>query len=132
MTEGRVAQIVCQTGCRNDGSNLSEQGVGEFGVASDELVRHVVAQGTAYAGHLERVGEAVVHEDTSRKWEHLRLVLQPAEGSREDEPVVIALEFASVVVTLGVSFLLSEPFVGYQLLPVHKYKTMSSFLVRNH
>ena len=70
------------------------------------MARHVVAERHAHGGHFERVGEAVVHEDAARQGEHLRLVLQAAEGCREDETVVIALELRAVVVALQVAVLL--------------------------
>ena len=68
------------------------------------------------------MGEAVVHKDAARQGEYLCLVLQTAEGSREDESVVVAFEFATVVVSLGMAFLLSEPLIGNQLLPLHADK----------
>ena len=66
----------------------------------------VVAEGASYAGHFEAVGETVVDEDATREGEHLRLVLQAAEGCREDETVVVALELRAVVVALQVAVLL--------------------------
>ena len=58
-------------------------------------------------------------EDAARQREDLRLVLQPAECRREDETVVIALEFRAVIVALCMLVFLSETLVGYQLFPFH-------------
>jgi hypothetical protein len=65
------------------------------------------------------VGQAVVDEDAAWEWKDLSLVLQTTEWSREDEPVVIALEFRAVVLALDVKMLLSEAYVGNELMPVH-------------
>ena len=79
----------------------------------------VVAKRKPHAGHLEAVGEAVVHEDTARQGEHLGLVLHAPERRGEYQSVVITLEFGTVVVAHRVAMLLSEPFVGYKSVPVH-------------
>ena len=115
VAEGRVAHVVGQTGRRDDGAYLLEERAGEFGMAVAEDAPHVVAERHAHAGHLQGMGEAVVNEDAARQGEHLCLVLQPAEGSREDEAVVVALELRSVVVALGVAILLPESLVGNEL-----------------
>lgn len=60
-----------------------------------------------------------MHEDASRKREHLRLILQAAERSRIDKPVAITFEFRAVVVAQRMPLLLSEPFIADELLPVH-------------
>ena len=70
--------------------------------------------------------QPVVHEDAAGQGEHLRLVLQPAEGGRENKPVIVAFELRTVVVSLGVPMLLSEPFVAYQLLPIHHNECKSN------
>lgn len=63
--------------------------------------------------------QPVVYENAARQREHLRFVLQPAEWGREYQPVVVTFEFGAVVVTKAVPLLLPEPFVRYQLFPVH-------------
>ena len=55
------------------------------------------------------MSQSVVHKDATRKGKHLCLVLQPAEGSREDETVVVALKLRAVVAVLFLA-LQSEPF----------------------
>ena len=65
------------------------------------------------------MGQAVVHKDASRQGEHLSLVLQASERSRKDQPVVVAFELRAVIMALRMTVLLTEPFVGYQLLPIH-------------
>ena len=60
-----------------------------------------------------------MYENTPREREYLCLVLQPPEGGREDQSVVVAFELRPVIMTLGMPVLLTESFVGYQLLPVH-------------
>lgn len=49
----------------------------------------------------------------------MRFVLQTAEWSREYQAVIVALKFRAVVVAEAVSLLLPEPFVRYELFPVH-------------
>ena len=66
--------------------------------------------------------QPVVHENTARQREHLRLVLQPAERSREDETVIVPLEFRTVLLALCVQGLQTETFVGDELFPVHIIK----------
>ena len=58
-------------------------------------------------------------EDAPWQGKYLGLVLQTTEWSREDESVVIALEFCAVVLALDVQMLLSEAYVGNELMPVH-------------
>ena len=101
---------------------MSDEVRGKFRMEQQEPVDHIVAQGHAHTGHLERVGEAVVDEDAAGQREHLSLVLQPAERSRENQSVVVALELRPVVVALGVAMFLSEPLVGNELKPVHSCK----------
>ena len=79
----------------------------------------IVAQRHTHTCHFQTVSETVVDEDASRKREDLSLVLQPAECRREDETVVIALEFRAIVVAFGVLMLLSEALVRYELFPFH-------------
>ena len=111
MTEGRIAQVVCQTGCAHDGSYLFEERILQFRTLLDDAAGDVVAQRHAHARYFQAVGEAVVYEDAARQREYLRLVLQPAECRREDEAVVIALEFRAIVVAFGMLMLLSEALV---------------------
>ena len=62
---------------------------------------------------------AIVHEDASRKGEHLRLVLQTTEWGGENQTVVVAFELRPIIITLWVAMLLSEALIRYQLLPIH-------------
>ena len=57
------------------------------------------------------MGQAVVHEDAPGKRKHLGLVLQAAERGREDQPVVVALEFGAVLFPFLVQVLKPEAFV---------------------
>ena len=138
MAKGRVAHVVSQAGCCHNLPDLTQEADGALGESPHDLLGHIVAKGHAHAGDLEGVGEAVVYEDASREGEHLCLVLQPAEGGWEDETVVVALELRTIVVTFGMTVLLAESFVGYQLLPIHhngckdtKIKRISRIILRN-
>jgi len=51
--------------------------------------------------------------------EYLRLILQPSERSREYQAVVVTLKLRTVVMPLGMTVLLSQPSIRYQLLPIH-------------
>ena len=89
----------------------------------------IVTERHAHTGHLQRVCEPVVHEDAARQGEYLCLVLQSAERSREDKPVVIALKLRAIVVAIGMPVLLTETFVGNKLLPIHRRKVTKKFRV---
>jgi hypothetical protein len=52
-----------------------------------------------------------VYEDASWQGEHLRLVLQATEGCREDETVVVTLEFRTVIMALRMALFLTESLV---------------------
>ena len=84
MPEGWVAHIVCQTSRTYDGTDFFEQRVAQFGMALNQGASHIVAQRHAHRGHFKAMCKAVVHEYTARQGEHLRLVLQSSERSRED------------------------------------------------
>ena len=119
MPKGRIAQVVCQTGCTHDGSYLFEEGILQFRTLLDDAAGDVVAQRHAHARYFQAVGEAVVYEDAARKRKHLRLVLHTAERRREDKAVIVALEFRAVVVAHGMVIFLPKALIGNELLPVH-------------
>ena len=96
VAEGGIAQIVCQTGGTDDGTDAFECGYVFSAVAWDEQARYVSSQGASYAGNFEGVGEAIVHKDATREGKHLGLVLQPTEGGRKDESVVVTLKFCAL------------------------------------
>ena len=97
-----------QTGGSHNLPNLLKKRILQFGMLHDEFLGDVVAQRHADTCYLERVGQAVMHEDASRQGEYLGLVLKPTEGSGENQAVIVAFELRSVVVALGVAMLLSE------------------------
>lgn len=122
VAEGRVAQVVRQSGSLDDGANLLEERAPQFGMALGEDACHVVAERLAERRDFERVGQTVVDEDAAGQGEHLRLVLQTPEGRRVNETVAVALELRAVVMPL-VPRLLSETLVGDKLLPIHSHKS---------
>ena len=79
MTERRIAQIMCQTGCTYDGTYLFDERILQLRPLPDDVSGNVVANLHAHTRHLQTVGEAVVNEDAARQRENLRLVLQAAE-----------------------------------------------------
>ncbi|CUO95167.1 Uncharacterised protein [Segatella copri] len=79
MTERRIAQIMCQTGCTYDGTYLLDERILQFRPLLDDTSGNVVTYRHAHTRHLQTVGEAVVNEDAARQRENLRLVLQAAE-----------------------------------------------------
>ena len=119
MSERWVAHVVRQASGTDDGTTFCDVRISEFGMQLKESARYVVAQRTPYAGHFEGVCQAVVDEDAAWERKDLSLVLQTTEWSREDESVVIALEFRAVVLALDVKMLLAETYVGNELMPVH-------------
>ena len=92
MAKGRIAQIVGKAGGGNNRTDFLEQRTLEFRMSDNQLFGHIIAQRHAHAGHLKRVGEAVMHEDATWQRKHLRLVLQSAEGCRENQAVVVAFK----------------------------------------
>ena len=122
MAEGRVTHIVGQAGRGHDLSYLGNERAQRLSLGK-KMLGHIVAQRHAHTGHFERVGEAVMYEDAARQGEHLRLVLQSAERSRKDKPVVVALELRAIVMPLGMTMFLTETAVGYELIPVHNHGT---------
>ena len=110
---------MCQAGGRYDGTSFAQVASGQLRMLLQECPRNIDAQGTSYAGHLQPVGLPVVDEYASREREHLRFVLLTSERCREYKTVLIALEFRAVVFPDLVIFFQSQPFVGYQLLPIH-------------
>ena len=119
MTKRRIAQIMCQAGCTHDGSDFLEERILQLRALLDDVTGDIVAQRHTHTCHFQAVSETVVYEDAARQRENLRLVLQPAESRREDESVVIALEFRAIVVAFGMFMLLSEALVRYELFPFH-------------
>ena len=120
MSERRVAQVVGEAGGTHNAAQLGEMRAVEFGVLLQDEATHVVAQAASHTAHLEAVGKPVVYEDAARQGEHLRLVLQTAEGSGEDKAVVVALKLSAVVASL-LYVLLPEPLARQQLFPVHHH-----------
>ena len=96
VSEGGIAQIVCQTGGTDDGTDAFECDYVFSAVAWDKQARHVSSQGASYAGNFEGMSETVVHKYASREGENLGLVLQPTEGGRKDESVVVALKLCAL------------------------------------
>lgn len=122
MSEGRIAQVVSQTGRGDNLSDLLKEGALQFGVLAYELGGYIVAQRHAHTGYLEGMSQTVMNEDATREGEHLCLVLQATERGRENETIVVAFELRTVIVTLGVAILLPQSLIGYQLLPIHHTK----------
>ena len=60
------------------------------------------------------MGEPIVDKNTPGEWEDLRLVLKTTEGSREDQAVIITLEFRAIILAMR-AMLLPEPLVGNKL-----------------
>ena len=108
MAEWRITHVVSQTGGGDDSAKFLDEGAGEFGIATDDILGNIVSEGHTDACHLEGVREAVVYEYASRQREYLCLVLHTTEWSREYQSVVVALELRTVIVPLEMSVLLSE------------------------
>ena len=60
-----------------------------------------------------------MHKDTPGEGKYLGFVLQTTERGRENQTVIVAFEFRTVVMSLGVPMLLSESFIRDKLLPIH-------------
>ncbi len=76
MSEGRVAQVVGQTGSRHYVADRVEGGcVGRILVGGAQGQGDLVGHRASHRRHFEAVGETVVHEDAPWQGEHLRLIL---------------------------------------------------------
>ncbi len=120
MTERRITHVVGKTGRADDSSYFRKQGVGKFRMLLRKCGGNIISERHSHARHLQTVGKAVMYKDAAGQRKHLGLVLHTAEGCRKYQTVVVTFEFATVVMSLNVSFLLSEALVGNKLLPVHK------------
>ena len=43
MTEGWITQVVCQTGCADNGTDLWEQRAGQFRLTFQDTMRHIIS-----------------------------------------------------------------------------------------
>ena len=127
MSEWRIAQIVRQTCCGNNGADFGQIRVLQFGAAGKDGFGYVIAQRTAYAGNFQAMCQPVVYEYAAGQREHLCLVLQSPERCGEDEAVVIPLKFRTVLVTLFMKLFQAESFGGYEGIPVHHVLTFLLF-----
>ena len=125
VTKGGIAHIVRQTGCGDDGADVGEV-EGQLRFLSLNSSADGIAERATDAGDLERVGEAVVDKDLPGEGEDLRLILQPAEGGTEDQPIVVPLVVGSTGL-LGRRLLLAEALTRHESRPVH----LLSFLLRH-
>ena len=119
MPERRIAQVVSQTGRRNNTAERLEHPFGHLGMKFAKLTRRIIAQRAPHAGNLQTVRQPVVHENTSGQREYLRLVLKATKRGREDKPIVIALELRAQFGMSLVAVLLTQTFVGDKLFPIH-------------
>ena len=118
MTEGRVAHVVSKAGGRDDVAQFCEMRTVELRVILQDESADVVAQAAPHTADLEAMRQPVVHEDAARQGKDLRLVLQTPEGGRENQAVVVALEFRTVVALLSSAFQ-SQALAAQKLCPIH-------------
>ena len=103
VAEWRVAEVVGQTGGGNYVAQVVENAYPRFIVVFRAEGRgNFVGHRFADRGDFERVGQTVVDKDTAGQRKNLGLVLEAAEGRREDEPVEIAAEIGPGTSALGV------------------------------
>ena len=119
MSKGWVAQVVSQTGCRNDAANLPNERFGQFRMAFQQYTAHPISQRASHTGNLKAMGKAIVHKDASRQGEHLRFILQAPERRRKDQTVIVTQEVRAVHVALAMVGLHTEALSRYQLSPIH-------------
>ena len=117
MPKGRIAKVVGQA-CRTDyAAQFRKMRVGKVRMPFKQQPAHVIAQAASYTAYLKAVCQPVMDEDATWQREDLRLVLQAAERSREDEPVVVSLELRPVILPVLYAFL-PETLVGKQPPPI--------------
>lgn len=78
-----------------------------------------MSQRAAYARNFEAVCQPVVYKYAAGQGKYLRLVLEPAERSREYHSVVVALEIGACVYAFVMVFLHAEAFGGNEPFPAH-------------
>ena len=91
MAEWRVADIVRQAGCGDDGTEIARFDMVQV-VPGDDLAADHRAQRAADATRLQAVRQAGTHVIAFGKGENLRLVLHPAKRRGEDNAVIVLLE----------------------------------------
>ena len=123
VTEGGIAHVVRQTGCRHDGTDAFEGGAVGGVVLSFQSARDVGTQGAAHARNFEGVRETVVDKNATREGKHLRLVLHAPKGRGKDEPVVVALEFCALFGGMFVAIFFAQAAGRDELVPIHGCKS---------
>ncbi len=117
VAERRVADVVGQAGRLHDIAQVG--GAGPFRQVTEGLqaLAGADAQGAAHAGHLQGVGEPVVHMVVGGQWVHLGFARQAPEGAGEDDLVMVAQKGGAAGFILGVA--VSQAALVEQLFPVH-------------
>jgi hypothetical protein len=75
------------------------------------------------------MGKTVMHKNAARQREHLGLVLQPAEGCRENETVIIPEKSRAVILMGGLNTLHAQTLCRNKSLPIHYQNLFVSKLV---
>ena len=75
MSKRRIAQVVSQTSCRHNTTNLPHKRSGQFGVALQQCTAYPITQRTPHTSHLETVSQAIMHKHATRQGEYLCLIL---------------------------------------------------------
>jgi hypothetical protein len=106
------------------GRNNSPQTTHPYGILQDTLpeqeLSKSVPQGAPNTGDFEGMSQSVMHEDFPRQGKNLGFVLHPAESCRKNNPVVIALILASVILRkAGWPVTLTQPSGRQKLIPIH-------------
>ncbi|SKO34217.1 Uncharacterised protein [Mycobacteroides abscessus subsp. massiliense] len=89
MAKRRIAQIMRQTGNLHHGTNIAGRIALRQKTAVVQHHAHAVAQAPAHAGNFNAVRQTVVRQVMLRQRMHLRFTAKTAEGSGENNPVVV-------------------------------------------
>ena len=81
MAKRWISHIMSKTGSTDYGAEFSELAVSQLRMSLHKSMPHIIAQTSAHARHLQRMGQPVVHKHTARQRKDLSLVLQTAKGS---------------------------------------------------
>ena len=109
VTKAAILRHVRQTSRRNYRANLFE--IRRFDMLFGfKSMGNIYAQRTPNACNFKTVCQSVVNKYATRKRKNLCFILKSTERCGENQPVVVALKFAAIVIPFCVICFLSEAF----------------------
>src|SRR5690606_36467869 len=130
--ERRVANVVCQTGGLNDIAQICRVDMGWQQALLRQSLTNLNAQRATDAGHLQRMGQAIVHVVVGGQRMYLSLSRQSPERAGKNNLVVVTQKGSAAGLVLGAT--LTESTFIQQCCPIHffsAFRTLSD-VFRKH